>query len=121
MREFAALAAVLALGACGTFLPMTEETDVSNALPYYTAGTANLAPPVERIIGPREGHSCRSMPTDPAPTDAAALRQLQARALLAGANGLVDVSFSRAGTDVGSNCWQSVTASGTAVVFRRAE
>jgi len=118
-HAIAALALVLSFGlaACGTFLPMIEETEASRALPYFTASTASLAPPVVRIVGPVEGHACRSMPTDTAPTEAAALRQLQARAMLAGANGLVDVTFSHEGTDLGSNCWRSVTASGTAVVF----
>lgn len=117
MRAMVVLAMALVLASCGTFLPMTEETAASNALPYYTAATASMAPPVARIIGPIEGHACRSLPTDPAPTEAAALRQMQARAMTMGASGLVDVTFSRAGTDLGTNCWQSVTASGTAVVF----
>jgi uncharacterized protein YbjQ (UPF0145 family) len=109
----------LTLAGCGSFLPVAEESGAT--VPYFTASTASLAPPIARIIGPVEGHSCKNLLTDPPATEEAALRQMQARALTIGADGIVDVSFSRAGTSLGTNCWQSVSASGTAVMFERAE
>lgn len=116
MRVLVSLLA-LGLAGCGTMLPMAEETGAQ--VPYFTTSTASLAPPIERILGPVEGHSCKNLITDPPATEEGALRQLRSRAATLGANGVVDVTFSRAGTSIGTNCWQSVSASGTAVIFRQ--
>jgi uncharacterized protein YbjQ (UPF0145 family) len=54
--------------------------------------------------------------TDPPATQGDALQQLQLLALRAGANAVSNVTFDARGTDTwGTNCWQTVTASGFAV------
>ena len=36
-----------------------------------------------------------------------------------GANGIIDITFDSRGTDTwGTNCWETVQASGTAVIFK---
>ncbi|MDC0452133.1 YbjQ family protein [Candidatus Pelagibacter sp.] len=48
-----------------------------------------------------------------------ALKQLKIKAVRAGANGVIDITFDSRGTDTfRTNCWESVQASGTAVVFK---
>jgi hypothetical protein len=116
LRLSMSILVVAALTGCGSFLPTT--TARAPSMPYFTAATASLAPPVTRIVGPVEGHSCRNVMWDPPASEADALAQMQGNAAAMGATGIVDVSYSRAGTDLGTNCWQSVSASGTAVVFK---
>lgn len=120
-KAIIAVAACTALGGCGTFLPMEAAAPGAVAkaqtMPFYTDATISLAPKIKSVAGPVEGHSCQNKLWDPPASNDAALSQLRLRALSLGANGLVDVRYDRAGTDLGSNCWQSVTASGTAVVF----
>ena len=48
-----------------------------------------------------------------------ALTQLKVRAVELGANGVIDITFDYSGTDAwGTNCWESIQASGTAVMFK---
>jgi hypothetical protein len=86
-------------------------------IPFYTAENAAAAPPVKTILGPVQGNACKYLPTDANGSETAALQQMRLKALTMGANGIVGVRYSRQGTSLATNCWQSVTASGTAVIF----
>jgi uncharacterized protein YbjQ (UPF0145 family) len=56
--------------------------------------------------------------TDPPATQGDAMQQLQLRALELKANAVVNVTFDTRGTDTfGTNCWQTVTASGFAATL----
>jgi uncharacterized protein YbjQ (UPF0145 family) len=47
------------------------------------------------------------------------LTQLKLKALDLGADGIIDITFDTRGTDTwGTNCWESVQASGVAVKFK---
>lgn len=117
-----AIASLLTLGACTTFMETQDASNpavVSQAtqIPFYTAENAGAAPPVKTILGPAAGNACKFLPTDPNGSETAALEQLRLKALTMGANGLVGVRYEHSGTSFAKNCWQSVTATGTAVVF----
>ncbi len=82
-------------------------------------GTTNT-PKIARAIGPVNATSCKNMMTDPPATRGDALRQLRLKALRMGANAVVNVYFDERGTDAwGTNCWESVTATGDAVVIAK--
>jgi uncharacterized protein YbjQ (UPF0145 family) len=54
--------------------------------------------------------------TDPPATQGDALQQLQVRVMRLGGNAVGNVTFDTRGTDtLGTNCWQTVTASGLAL------
>ena len=68
-----------------------------------------------RMVGPVEAYSCKALLWDPPATQGNALQQLQLKALKMGADAVVNVAFDLRGTDqYGTNCWQTVTASGFA-------
>jgi uncharacterized protein YbjQ (UPF0145 family) len=74
---------------------------------------------VASYVGSMHATSCKNKVWDPPATKGDALQQLRLKALRAGANALVNVNFDEQGTDVwGTNCWQSVTATGDAVVMK---
>jgi uncharacterized protein YbjQ (UPF0145 family) len=74
---------------------------------------------VASYVGSMQATSCKNKVWDPPATKGNALQQLRLKALRAGANALVNVNFDDQGTDTwGTNCWQSVTATGDAVVMR---
>lgn len=73
-------------------------------------------PPDAQVIGPVQAHSCKNLLTDPPATQGDALQQLQVRVVRLGGNGVGNVTFDTRGTDtLGTNCWQTVTASGIAL------
>lgn len=114
-----------ALLGCTTFM---ETQDASNqnivgqasTIPFYTLENAAAAPPVKTILGPAVGNSCKFLPTDKNGSETGALQQMRLKALAMGANGIVGVRYQHSGTSFATNCWQSVTASGTAVIFEKA-
>ena len=60
------------------------------------------------------------MSWDPPASKGDALKQLKIKAVNMGANGVIDITFDKRGTDTwGTNCWESVQASGTAVIFKK--
>lgn len=66
-------------------------------------------------ITPLEATSCKFLITDGPATLSDALEQLKIKALRAGANALTGLSCNREGTSLGTNCWQSVSCTATAV------
>ena len=114
-----------ALAGCTTFM---ETQDASNplvvgqasAIPLYTTENASAAPRVKTIVGPAFGNSCKLHVYDANGSEIAALQQLRLKVYAMGANGVVGVTYSHGGTSLAANCWQNVTASGTAVIFDKA-
>ncbi len=63
--------------------------------------------------------SCKHMVWDPPASKGDALKQLRKKAYDAGANAIIDVTFDTRGTDTwGTNCWETVQTSGSAVIFK---
>jgi len=122
MRSLAISLSALAVAGCTTFMATQDASNPTivaqaTSIPFYTLENAASAPPVKTILGPAIGNSCKFLPTDPNGSETGALQQLRLKALAMGANGVVGVRYEHGGTSFATNCWQSVTASGTAVVF----
>jgi len=120
MRWIVLAGLTAAVAGCGSFV---SSVDVGNLPPQTRAAMTGIkvyaAYQPEGIkydtMAPVDATSCKSNVWDPPASQANAMEQLKYRALEAGANALIGVSCSRTGLDYGSNCWQSVVCSGTAV------
>tara|TARA_X000000368_G_scaffold368579_1_gene316613 strand:+ start:290 stop:688 length:399 start_codon:yes stop_codon:yes gene_type:complete len=76
-------------------------------------------PDIKNYVGEVVAYSCKHLMTDPPASKGNALTQLKVKAVNLGANGIIDITFDTRGTDAwGTNCWESVQASGTAVIFK---
>lgn len=118
------IAVAICLGGCTTFMPMQDAGDPTivsqaDALPFYTAENASAQPPIKTILGPAMGNSCKFLPTDRNASETGALKQMRLKALAMGATGIVGVRYEHGGVSLATNCWDSVTAIGTAVIFDR--
>lgn len=119
----------VALLLCACVPARVPVTDVGAVLPEELAAALKVEaytlegsrpPVVARYLGPVRAFSCKHLLTDPPASRGDALTQLRVEALRLGADGIIDVTFDVRGTDaLGTNCWQSVQASGTAVKFAR--
>jgi len=116
---------LLTLSGCATFLPVTDVSKVPKEIlqeaykiKTFTAGSDVNYPNIKEYLGDITAYSCKHFMTDPPASKGDALTQLRLKALELGANGIIDVTFDSRGTDVwGTNCWESVQASGVAVRF----
>ncbi|WP_139194627.1 hypothetical protein [Roseovarius tolerans] len=113
----------LLLSACG---PLVEVNDTSKVNPATLTAASNVrvftlgqnAPQNYSVIAPVSAFSCKNMMTDPPASQGDALLQLQIKALELGASAVVNVGFDLRGTDTfGTNCWETVQASGLAVRY----
>lgn len=104
--------------------PLVPVTDVASVSPSDRTVAANVqvfvtgqpSPKVEKVVSPLTAYSCKNLLWDPPASRGNALEQLQLKAAQAGANALINVTFDVRGEDTwGTNCWESVQASGTAV------
>ena len=76
-------------------------------------------PEIEKYVGEIIAYSCKHLLTDPPASKGNALTQLKVQAVKMGANGIIDITFDSRGTDTwGTNCWETVQASGTAVILK---
>jgi uncharacterized protein YbjQ (UPF0145 family) len=74
-------------------------------------------PKVLRYVGPVEATSCKHMSSDPPASTANATEQLKLKAHRLGADTVLGYACDRSGADPwGTNCWNSVTCAGTAVL-----
>lgn len=97
-----------------------EKLRASLQVRTFVVGNEAAHPNVTDYLGEVTAYSCKQMPTDPPASQGNALTQLRLKALDLGADGIIDVTFDVRGTDAfGTNCWESVQASGTAVRFER--
>ena len=91
----------------------------ASKLQIFKLDNAQPKPEIDQYIGELSAYSCQALAWDPPSSKGDALRQLKVKAVRAGANGLIDITFDSRGTDAyGTNCWETVQASGTAVVFK---
>lgn len=122
MKRIIAVGALF-LSAC---TPFVEVTDVSEIDPATVTRASQVrvfmigqdAPRRYTVVRPITAYSCKHLMTDPPASTGDALLQLQLEALELGAAGIVNVTFDTRGTDAwGTNCWETVQASGLAVNF----
>lgn len=112
---------------CGTFVPVQNVSEVPDdelqaayKIETYTVGSDKSGLDVAEYLGDITAYSCKHMMWDPPASKGNALTQLKLKALDMGAEGIIDVTFDSRGTDTfGTNCWESVQASGMAVKFNR--
>ena len=94
---------------------LTEASKVQ----IFKLDNAQPKPEIEKYVGEITAYSCKHLSWDPPASKGDALKQLKVKAVRQGANGVIDITFDARGTDTfGTNCWESVQASGTAVVFK---
>jgi|TARA_R110000744_G_scaffold249915_2_gene366122 uncharacterized protein YbjQ (UPF0145 family) len=111
--------AFLAAG-CSPFVETLDVNDVSSEVLAQAAGVkvytlAQVGPPNVSVIKPIEAYSCKHLMTDPPASKGDALLQLQLKAAELGASSIINVTFDTRGTDTwGTNCWETVQASGLA-------
>lgn len=123
-RGSIALTALLV--ACAARVPLV---DLSAVDPDDFARATRLAvftvdgprpPTIGHVIGPITAYSCKHLVTDPPASRGDALQRLRIEAARRGADGITDVTFDTRGADAwGTNCWETVQASGTAVQFSK--
>jgi hypothetical protein len=105
---------------CSPFVPVTNVAAVdpqtrAAAIQVRVLPLGMQLPAGTKILQPVQAYSCKHLMTDPPATQGDAMQQLQLRALELKANAVVNVTFDTRGTDTfGTNCWQTVTASGFA-------
>ena len=115
----------LLLSSCGPRVKVTKLSDISpdiltkaTKVQIFRLDNAQPKPEIEKHLGEITAYSCKHMIWDPPASKGNALTQLKVRAVELGANGVIDITFDYSGTDAwGTNCWESIQASGTAVMF----
>jgi hypothetical protein len=121
------LVVLLFVGSCVP--PLVPVTDISKVpedklqaaykIKTYIAGGDPNYPEVAKYLGDITAYSCKHVLWDPPASKGNALTQLKLKALDLGADGIIDITFDTKGTDTwGTNCWESVQASGVAVKFK---
>ncbi|WP_456386244.1 heavy metal-binding domain-containing protein [Profundibacter sp.] len=121
MKKGLFLLLTLALSACSPFVEVTDLNDLNpetlnRALRVKTFVIGQPTPAHYTAIAPVTAFSCKHLMTDPPASKGNALLQLQVKALELGASAVVNVSFDTRDTDTfGTNCWETVQASGVAV------
>lgn len=96
-------------------VPAAERTAAFNIQIYRGS---DVYPPVERFLGQMKATSCKHWMWDDAATTGNAIEQLRIKAYRIGADALVNVACDSLGTNLGTNCWASVTCSGDAVILK---
>jgi hypothetical protein len=74
--------------------------------------------PPATVIGPVEATSCKNKAWDPAANQANALAQLRLKASQLGGTAVANVACGSDGTNLATNCWQSVNCRGTAILLK---
>lgn len=122
-RQCVLLAVALLAAGCGPFVSVTDLETVPPAVMaeasrvrVYQFGTEQEMPQIAEYLGPVEAYSCKNLLTDPPASKGDALQQLRIKAAMMEADAIIDVNFDERGTDAwGTNCWETVQASGMAV------
>ena len=116
----------LLLSSCGPRVKVTKLSDISpdiltkaTKVQIFRLDNAQPKPEIEKHLGEITAYSCKHLVWDPPASKGNALTQLKVRAVELGANGVIDITFDYSGTDAwGTNCWESIQASGTAVTLK---
>jgi len=117
---------VICLNGCGALVPVTnlsktspEKMEASYKVKVFTLDNSANRPEITQHIGNISSYSCKQLVWDPPASKGNALDQLRLKAMEMGADGIIDVVFDSKGTDTwGTNCWETVQASGVAVKFK---
>jgi len=126
MKVLGAMFVTLLCVACTPFVPVVNLKQVPQSdlaasmdIQIYTIDSSASHPPIEKVLGDITSYSCKFLPTDPPASKGDALKQLRYKAWQLHANAIVDVTFDTRGMDAfGTNCYESVQASGQAVLLR---
>ncbi len=94
--------------------PQVEQSLVTR-VPVFMIGQD---PPPASLIGPVEATSCMNKVWDPAASQDNALAQLRLKASQLGGTAVANVACGSDGTDLATNCWQSVNCRGTAIILK---
>lgn len=127
MRMLIGIAICLMFLGCAPFVRVEDLSKVSQGdlmeaskIRIYTLETGPSYPVITEHLGEVKAYSCKFYPTDPPASKGDALKRLRLEALRQGADAVIDVTFDTRGTDAwGTNCWQSVQATGTAVRVKK--
>lgn len=122
-KSCAPLVLALLVTGCGPFVSVTDLQTVPPAMiaeasrvRVYQFGSSQEVPEVVEYLGPVEAYSCKNLMWDPPASKGDALQQLRVRAVQMNADAIIDVNFDQRGTDAwGTNCWETVQATGMAV------
>lgn len=108
------VAAVLLTGCVGPSSSLGIRTEAQLAAArIQPIAIVDEVPDGAEVIGDETGVSCKNKLWSPDATEAAALDQLRAKAVEAGAAGIASVSFKTEGTTIAANCWSAIYAEGT--------
>ena len=108
---------------CAPFVPVTDiskvlASDKSEALNIrvFMLESSASYPPISSVLGGVTAYSCKFLSTHPPASKGDALMRLRLEALKLHADAIIDVTFDTRGADPwGTNCWESVQATGQAV------
>lgn len=90
-----------------------DERSLAYKIPVYMG--EQTTPAASEFIDQIKATSCKHWMWEPAASTGNALEQLRIKALRIGAGAIVHVYCDKLGTNLGTNCWSSVTCSGDAV------
>lgn len=110
------------IGCVGPLVPVIDlkgvnRQDLIGSQKIRTYVVGQMPPDGFTVLEPLEAWSCKNKTWDRPATKGNALRQLKLLAYRLGATALMDVEFTGHNTDYGTNCWNSVHASGTAIKY----
>ena len=112
---------VFFIGCIGPLVPEIDlkgvnQQDILSSQKIRTYIVGQMPPDGFTVLEPLEAWSCKNKTGDRPATKGNALRQLKLLAYRLGATALMDVEFTGHNTDTwGTNCWNSVHASGIAI------
>ena len=117
----------LLLVSCGPTVDVIKTSKVhpdtlakASRVQIFVLDNVKQKPEIDQYIGELVAYSCKNMSWDPPASKGDALKQLKIKAVNMGANGVIDITFDKRGTDTwGTNCLESVQASCTAVIFKK--
>ncbi len=127
MKIILSLVLLFTMSGCGTFVPVIDVTTVPKdtmqqafRIKVYETNSTTNYPEISEYIGNITAYSCKHMLYDPPASKGDALIQLRLKAVEVGADCVIDLTYDSRGTDTwGTNCWESVQASGVAVKFKK--
>jgi hypothetical protein len=116
----------MVLLACSPIFPLldldtvsAEEKAAALNVRTYTLDDGGDRPTVGQVLKHLEAYSCKNLLSGGPPSRGDALLQLQLKAARLGADAILDVTFAEGGTvAVGTNCWETIRASGIAVKLK---
>ena len=127
MKYWFSFAALLLITGCAPLVPVADLSKVPPAdltemmkIRVFTVGSGTSYPPISSVLGEVSAYSCKHLVTDPPSSKGDALKRLRLEALKLQADAIIDVTFDTRGTDaLGTNCWETVHASGQAVKLKQ--